>query len=394
VHFRVNGRQVWRSFKTREAAELYLAQSQVARTKGEFRIPTKIRFADFAQEWLKTYARVNVRQTTYDSYETALRVHLLPEFGVLQLAEITRREIDIFIADWATAGPKFQARLHAARELERVRAASEQRKLRGVRLGCSAKTIANAIVPFREMLGHAVEWGYISANPAERVRRPRVERRRDEMFVLQPEQIRQLIQKAPPESCTLLLCAVTTGVRRGELLGLKWGDIDWQGRRLWVRRSVGPAGFQEPKTSASVRAIALTPTLISALRVHRMASSFKGDDDLIFASERGTPLDGRNLVQRHFEPSLRKAGLPHMRFHDLRHTYASLLIAQGEHPKLISEQLGHASVQITLDRYGHLMDQSYGDASARLEEALFATSTTPRARELVERAAPRMSHSE
>jgi integrase len=145
--------------------------------------------------------------------------------------------------------------------------------------------------------------------------------------------------------------------------------------RIWVRRSVGPDGcFQQPKTRGSVRAIAMTPTLVSKLRSHRMASSFKDEDDLIFPSERGTPLDGRNMVRRFFEPALCKAGLPRMRFHDLRHTFASLLIAQGEHPKLISEQLGHASTQITLDRYGHLMDQSYGDASARLEAALFATA--------------------
>jgi integrase len=375
VHFRVNGRQVWRSFKTREAAELYLAQSAVARAKGEFRTPTKIRFADFAAEWLDTYARVNVRQTTYDSYESALRVHLVPEFGQFYLTEITRRDIDIFVADWATAGPKFQKRVEAARELERVRARDERRARRAVRLGSSPKTIANALVPFREMLSHATEWGYLSSNPAERVKRPRSERQSDEMFVLRPHQIRLLLDHAPEESRTLLLCAVTTGVRRGELIGLRWGDIDWHGRRLWIRRSVGPGGrFQQPKTPGSVRAVALTPTLVSALRRYRLASRFKADDELIFPSERGTPLDGRNLVQRQFAPALRKAGLPHMRFHDLRHTYASLLIAQGEHPKLISEQLGHASVQITLDRYGHLMDQSYGDASERLEAALFGAS--------------------
>jgi integrase len=174
-----------------------------------------------------------------------------------------------------------------------------------------------------------------------------------------------------------LLLAITTGMRRGEILALRWGDVDWGGRRIWVRRSVGSDGrFQQPKTRGSVRAIAATPTLVSALRLHRMASGFKGEEDLIFPSERGTPLDGRNMVRRFFEAALRKAGLLRIRFHDLRHTYASLLIAQGEHPKLISEQLGHASVQITLDRYGHLMDQSYGDASDRLEKALFANSTT------------------
>jgi integrase len=373
VYFRVDGRQVWQSFKTREEAELYLAQSQVKRATGEYRVPVKIRFVDFARLWLDTYARVNVRSKTFEGYESSLRVHLIPEFGHLYLTEITRRGIDTFIADWATAGPRYEERLRVARELELGRARMESRHPRAVRLGYSPKTIGNALVPLREMLGHAVDWGYASSNPAERVRRPRVERTHD-MHVLDPEQIRAMLEHASAEARVLLLCAVTTGMRRGELLGLTWGDIDWHGRRIWVRRSVGSDGrFQQPKTRGSVRAIAMTPTLVSALRLHRMASSFKGDDELIFPSERGTPLDGRNMVRRLFEPALRKAGLPRMRFHDLRHCFASLLIAQGEHPKLISEQLGHASIQITLDRYGHLMDQSCGDASDRLEAALFAT---------------------
>jgi integrase len=113
-------------------------------------------------------------------------------------------------------------------------------------------------------------------------------------------------------------------MRRGEILALGWGDVDWGGRRIWVRRSVGSDGrFQQPKTRGSVRAIAATPTLVSALRLHRMASGFKGEEDLIFPSERGTPLDGRNMVRRFFEA-----------------------------------------------------DQSYGEASDRLEKALFANSTT------------------
>lgn len=217
--------------------------------------------------------------------------------------------------------------------------------------------------------------GYLSPNAAERVKRPQAEEKHEELHVLDPLQIRRLLANAPAEAKTLLLCAVTTGMRRGELLGLKWSDVDWSSRRVWVRRSLGRDGrFQQPKTRRSVRAVAVPPTLVAALRRHRMASRFKDDGDLIFPSEHGTPLDGRNMVRRYFEPALRKAGLPRVRFHDLRHTFASLLIAQGEHPKLISEQLGHASVQITLDRYGHPMDQSYGDASDRLEAALFANS--------------------
>jgi integrase len=161
-------------------------------------------------------------------------------------------------------------------------------------------------------------------------------------------------------------------MRLGELLALRWGDVDWNSGRVWVRRNVTRSGhFQEPKSRGSVRAIAMPPTLARALREHRLASPFSGEDELVFPNETGRPLDGGNLVRREFKPALGRAGLPQIRFHDLRHTYASLLIAQGEHPKLISDQLGHASVQITLDRYGHLMDQSYGDASGRLETALF-----------------------
>jgi integrase len=174
--------------------------------------------------------------------------------------------------------------------------------------------------------------------------------------------------------CSRVLCATTTGVRLGELLALRWSDVDWDNRRLWVRRSITRKGtIQEPKTRGSVRAIAITPTLVAGLREHRMRSSFKTEGALIFCTAKGTPFDGVNLVRREFKPALRKAELPEIRFHDLRHGFASLLIAQGEHPKLISEQLGHASVKITMDRYGHLMDQSYGDASSRLDAALFGS---------------------
>lgn len=374
VHFRVGGRQTWRSFKTREEAELYLATAQVKLATGEFRPSTKIRFADYAQEWLVTYARAHVSQKTFEGYESSLRVHLVPELGDLHLSAITRKAIDDLVADWATAGPRYESRLRAFRRHEEQRAREEKRPARPVRLGHSPKTIANALVPLREMLSHAVDWGYLSSNPAERVRRPRTNVGHEQMHVLTPQQVSALLENASAEAQTLLLCAVTTGVRRGEILGLMWGDVDWRSRRLWVRRSVGLDGhFQVPKTRNSTRAIALTATALTALGEHRRKSRFKGEHELIFPSERGTPLDGRNMVRRYFDPALSRAGLPHMRFHDLRHTFASLLIAQGEHPKLISEQLGHASIQITLDRYGHLLDQSYGDASARLEATLFGT---------------------
>jgi integrase len=379
VYFRVNGDQIWRTFSdreyggspgAREAAELYLAQSQAKRLRGEFRRPVKIRFRDFAEEWLRVYATPNVKIRTLEAYEASLRVHLVPEFGGLYLTELSRRAIDAFVADWLAGGPSFQERLRLAREAEAKRAKEERRDPRPVKLGRSPGTISNALTPLREMLGHAVEWEYLTANPALGVKRPRVPR--VEMHFLGAEDIHKLLEKAEGPGRVAILTAVTTGMRRGELLALRWGDVDWSSRRIWVRRNVNRHGqFQEPKTRGSVRAIAMPETLAKALRAHQLASPFSGEDDLIFANEKGTPLDGHNFVRRVFDPALRRAGLPKVRFHDLRHSFASLLIAQGEHPKLISEQLGHASVQITLDRYGHLMPASYDSAGERLDAALF-----------------------
>jgi integrase len=244
------------------------------------------------------------------------------------------------------------------------------------------------------MLGRAVEWNYLAVNPAANLRRPRDERQAsDNMHALDATEVRALIEAAgaitdeslsPAErqrraqfARALVMTAAMTGMRRGELVGVTWGDVDWRRNRLHVRRSVGLGGrITKPKSAKSVRAIALTPTLVAELKRHRLAARWSDEDDLLFSSSHRTTLDGRNMVREVFDPAVRRAKLPKMRFHDLRHTFASLLIAQGAHPKYISEQLGHASVQITMDRYSHLFDQSYSDESDKLEAALFGASDT------------------
>ncbi len=233
--------------------------------------------------------------------------------------------------------------------------------------------MSNAVVPLREMLQHAVEWGYLTANPAIGLRRPRISQRNEEtQQPLEAEHVRRLLEAAEAGlERTLLLTAVTTGMRRGEVLGLQWRDIDRERGRVWVRRSIGRDGSaQTPKSRRSTRAIGMAPTLSAALAKHQLASRFKQPTDYVFTTRTGRPLEGRN-VSRMFRATLRRAGLPLIRFHDLRHTYASLLVLENAHPKFISEQLGHASVQITIDRYSHLFDQSYSDESAKLEQALF-----------------------
>jgi integrase len=367
-------RQYWKSFRTLDAAKHHLDEIKLQKRRHELVAPTRVRFDDFAVKWLE-HAAVNIGGRTLETYEGTVRNHLVPEFGGQFLTDITREQIDMFVADWSRGGARYLERVRLAKEREKAAAAQAGRDPRPIRLGNSASTIANGLTALGAMLNQAVAWSYLTSSPAKGVSRPRVSQAAEPMHPLDASEVGRLLAAADAASRTLILTAVTTGVRLGELLALRWGDVDWERRQLWVRRSVSRSGeFHAPKTKKSVRAISITPTLKAALREHHMASGRKGLEDLIFPNRNGGPLDGPALVRRHFKPALRRAKLPLIRFHDLRHTFASLLIHQGEHVKLISEQLGHATSSITMDRYGHLLPQSYDEAGDRLEAALFGDS--------------------
>lgn len=152
----------------------------------------------------------------------------------------------------------------------------------------------------------------------------------------------------------LFRMAVECGMRQGELLGLTWADVDWASSQVYVRQSCRVREGSAVKTAAALRSIRLTKSLARELRVWRAAAP-KGDLDLVFPNAEGGYEDSHNLLKRCFRPALRRAGLRAIRFHDLRHTSASLLLAAGVNIKEVQAQLGHASAQVTLDVYGHLM---------------------------------------
>jgi integrase len=182
---------------------------------------------------------------------------------------------------------------------------------------------------------------------------------------------------------TLYVLAISTGLRQGELLGLRWDDIDLDGGILSVRRilsrSKGGPRFTEPKTVKSRRSVKLTPQAIEALERHRAAQdeergrlgSLWEENGLVFRSTTSTPLRRYNLVRRSFKPLLESAGLTRtFRFHDLRHTAASLLFLQGTHPKIVQELLGHANITVTLDVYSHMIPGMSAQAARAMEDAL------------------------
>lgn len=338
IVYRFRGKQRWRTIgPSKRAAEQALAEVMNSINKGTYRDLPKITFRAFAEKWLREYCRTALKPSTLRGYENWIRGHLMPFFGYMQLSEITPEDVQAYVSDKLADGK------------------------------VSPKSINNSLVPLKRMFTIAVRWGYLRANPAQYVDKPRLDHQ--EMDFLKPEEIRLFLDNASEEFYPFFLTAIMTGMRRGELLALQWGDIDWENRTIHVRRSVWGGRFQTPKSKRSIRAIAMSPFLRKTLRRH-MLKSAPNDHELVFASRDGTFLDGDNLIKREFLPALRRAGLRKIRFHDLRHTYVALLIAQGENVKFIQSQLGHASIQTTLDRYGHLLPEGNSAAGERLDQTV------------------------
>lgn len=335
--FRVNGKQKWiNGGPTKRLAEKRLTEILNDINSGTYKELKETGFGDFSNLWLATYAKAKVKASTLRSYQDIIEKHLIPCFENCKLTALTTDSIQRYVT----------------RKLEE---------------GQKPKTVNNHLVPLKEMLKHAVVWGYLKENPANYVEKPRVEK--EEMDFLTPEEIQAFLNQVTPKYYPLFLAAILTGLRRGELLALQWGDVDFRNNTINVRRSLYKGRFVTPKSRNSTRKVIMTPTLASVLKRHKLESK-PNELELIFANEAEKPIDPDCLVRRQFLPALRRAGLRKVRFHDLRHSFATLLISQGENVKFVQSQLGHASIQTTLDRYGHLLPESHKEAGKRLDDTL------------------------
>lgn len=207
---------------------------------------------------------------------------------------------------------------------------------------------------------------------------------RPEMRVLTGAEARSLLHAAEGDRLeALLVLALATGVRQGELLRLSWRDVDLDAGTISIRASLVPTArgleLLEPKTARSRRRIEIEPRVVAALRRHRavqemercVAADGYQDRGLAFCSTVGTPLDRQHVTVRWFRPLLRSAGLPLVRWHDLRHSYASIALAQGVHPKVVQEALGHSTIAVTMDLYSHSVPSLGREASRTMGAALF-----------------------
>lgn len=304
---------------------------------GSYKEIKKITFDNFSKLWIDSYAKTKTKPSTLRSYQDIIKNHLTPAMGDYLLTEINTAMLQRYVA---------------------------------IRLDdVKPKTVINELVPMKRMFKHAVTWGYLKVNPAEYVERPRVEY--EEMEILTPDEIRLFLDNVTIKYKCIFLTAILTGMRRGELLGLQWGDIDWQHCQIHVRRSLCNTSKKliSPKSKRSIRKIDMSPSLVMELKRHKLASPVS-EIDLVFANSKGRPSDGDSLVKRQFLPALRRAKIRKVRFHDLRHSNVALRIEQEQNIKYIQHQLGHASIQTTLDRYGHLIKEVNQEQAMKLDNAL------------------------
>src|SRR5215217_5407607 len=335
--------------KTREDAAEKLTKAMADRDGGIVYDAGKQTVGEYLTRWLADSVKDTVRQRTYERYESIVRVHLVPAIGGIKLKNLTPAHV---------------------RGLNREKLDS----------GLAPRTVQYIHRTLSKALKQAVSDGLIPRNAAGSVKPPRP--RTEEIRPLDREQVRAFLEAVSGDRLeALYVVAITAGLRAGELLGLKWEDVDLEAGILQVRRTLSEARsgriFEAPK-SGKGRRIRLTRKATQALRGHRrrqleeklQLGSLWQENGLVFPSQVGTPIGGRNLI-RHFKRRLGRAGLPStFRFHDLRHTCATLLLRQGVHVKFVQELLGHGDVSLTLNVYSHVLPDMGDTVAGAMDEAL------------------------
>jgi integrase len=304
----------------------------------------------FLDHWLEKVARPAVRPTTYARYEEHVRLHLKPHLGSVRLAKLNDLHVEHLLAEMQHSGASDSCRRRVGKAL-------------------------------RQALRHAVNKGCLAVNPALKVKLPRVDKK--EITVYDQEQVGTFLKAARKDRFyCLYVLALDSGMRQGELFGLQWPDIEFGTGSVHVQRSLENTGDQlrlkDTKSKKGRRRIDLSRFTLDALHEHRKRMLAAGLDvkaGPVFCDSQGGYLRKSNFHRASFKPVLKRAKLPRIRFHDLRHTCATLLLLQDVNVKVVSERLGHATVQLTLDTYSHVLPTMQQKAAERMH-SLFDQMTS------------------
>lgn len=294
----------------------------------------------YMDRWLEAICG-NVRPGTFKPYESIVRLHIKPTLGTTKLDRLNAMQLEKL----------YRQKLDA---------------------GLSPRRVRYIHVTIRKALKDAVRLQLLSRNVADSAIPPR--QVKTEIEPLTQDEMRTLLEVSRGDRLhALYVLAITTGMRQGELIGLQWKDVDLDGGTLRVSWSVYEGVVSPPKTNAGRRTIRLSKLAVSALRQHRVNAATRSEriSEWVFPNASGTPIGHQNLHNRSWKPLLKCAGLPHsVRFHDLRHSCISLLLAKGVPVKVVSEMAGHADISVTLSVYGHVLPDMQGTAADGMDEAL------------------------
>jgi len=361
------------SFATKKAAEVRLAEWLTEIERGTAIEPSKTTVAEYLTLWLESYARHNTRPSTYASYESYTRTHLVPAFGSITLTRLMPAHLQNF----------YGAKLRGGR-------------MDGKTGGLSPRTVKYLHSIMREALQHAFEQGLVYRNVADAVKPPKGTRPQVQVWnATDARTFLTMAQDAPYAPLWLVL--LTTGMRRGEALGLRWQDVDMAKGLIRVHQTLvdvnGTVSIGEPKTKSGRRTIELDSSCVAALKEHHERQGFlrrawtdeRRAGDLVFTTADGNWLSPRNVDREYFALLARieqkrqeerpdDAALPRITLHGLRHTCATLLLLHNVNPKVVSERLGHASISITLDTYSHVLPSMQRDAADAIGAALFGVA--------------------
>jgi integrase len=341
-----------RGYRTEREAQQALTEILRELDRGSYVAPDlSTTLQDYAEQtWLPALQVRHRRPSTLESYRRNLRVHVFPRLGRRPLAKVGVGDLDRLYADLLAGA--------------------------GCRRPLSPRTVRYVHTILHGLFAHAVLKGYLATNPCKRADAPgpRACRSRH-MTTWTPEQLRRFLESLPVDRFRApLFLLATTGMRRGEVLGLRWSDLRLDDFELDVRRTLGSVDndlvVSDPKTDSGRRTVSLDATTAALLRQHRVEQlrerlatpGATSDHDWVFAHADGTPMHptrfGRVFVRR-----VEAAGVPVIRLHDLRHTWASLALRAGVNPKIVQERMGHASVAITLDLYTHTDRAQHAEAA-------------------------------
>lgn len=311
---------------------------------------SKTTVIEYLDVWMRDYAETNCSARTVEGYRGIIRRYLIPNLGQIRLTKLTPRNIQGLYSDMLGKGLSARTVLHTHRLLS-------------------------------EALKHAVKWGMVARNICESVDPPRPKRK--EMRSLDTTDVQTLLEATSQTPYgSIYFLALYTGLRRAEVLGLRWCDLDLKNGTLSVNQTVvrilgKGLTIGEPKTAYSRRLVSLSPSasaLLGGLRNKRAGqlqeAGLNWDEmTLVFCNSDGGPISP-DTVTHAFSKIIKRLGLPYIRFHDLRHTHATLMLKQGIHPKIVSERLGHSSINITLDTYSHVLPGMQETAALAFEEAV------------------------